>query len=218
MGHKLQDFHKRKHQTGDSCPSPILFKTHWDIRIVCRRFEVLKYMLHEIIIYYMHLYTVIYPKSKYSWCIWIFGERGTPTCIQEEVSDRSLQCRRSLQWYHNFGTWNLNLLTPGRCLCCCFKYSIFYFHPYLGKMNQFWLFFQMGWNHQLVTFLKFDMKDIWKIDMASFGNYLFQGGYLTVAWKGARIMELLLWYVFSSHIQDTGIDTSCRYTTGYVCL
>ena len=28
--------------------------------------------------------------------------------------------------------------------------NIFYVHPYLGKMNPFWLIFlQMGWNHQL---------------------------------------------------------------------
>ena len=32
----------------------------------------------------------------------------------------------------------------------------FYFHPYLGKMNSFWLiFFQMGWNHQPITFWNF---------------------------------------------------------------
>ena len=30
---------------------------------------------------------------------------------------------------------------------------MFYFHPYLGKIPILTNFFQMGWNHQLVSFL-----------------------------------------------------------------
>ena len=42
--------------------------------------------------------------------------------------------------------------------------NIFYFHPYLGKCSNLTNIFQMGWNHQLVTFWtqkwRFDSDDL----------------------------------------------------------
>jgi len=39
-------------------------------------------------------------------------------------------------------------------------WNIFYFHPYLGKIPNLTIFFQMGWNHQLVKFPDWLLKTI----------------------------------------------------------